>query len=130
MRIEDAVLKYGSVLDPVGEPRHQTVDQNLGLPKQSFGDVLKQKLEANELTFSKHAQQRLAQRDMELSEEDLQKMNAAARKAEAKGADNTLVLSEKGAFIINVSNHVVITAMSRNDLKENIFTQIDSAVVI
>ena len=55
---------------------------------------------------------------------------AAVKKAEAKGLDNTLILSGKGAFIINVANNIVITAMNNEDMKEAIFTQIDGAVII
>jgi flagellar operon protein len=65
-----------------------------------------------------------------LSQDDLARLDSAVQKAKTKGVENTLILSEKGAFIINVSSHVVITAMDQKDMKENIFTQIDGAVVI
>ncbi len=133
MRIEDAVWRYGSIQGATEAIRKQSAEKAVETgqeSRQSFEDILKQKIEEKELIFSKHAQQRLAQRDIELSEADLQKLNAAVRKAEEKGVDNTLVLSEKGAFVVNVSNHIVITAMSGNDMKENVFTQIDGAVVI
>lgn len=133
MRIEDSIYQYGSIFKPIEKTRQQTsegVNPNEQVPKQSFEDLLKQKMQASELTFSKHAMQRLEQRDIKLSPEDIQKMSTAVNAAKEKGVENTLLLSQKGAFIINVSSQVVITALSGNDMIGNIFTQIDGAVVI
>jgi flagellar operon protein len=132
MRIEDSIYKYGSIFQTTNKTRLPADDgaNDGGIPSQSFNEVLKQVLPVKELTFSKHAIQRLETRDIKLFQDDLVKISNAVQKAKSKGVENTLVLSEKGAFIINVSNHVVITAMNPKEMKENIFTQIDGAVVI
>ncbi|MPN53908.1 hypothetical protein SDC9_201577 [bioreactor metagenome] len=72
----------------------------------------------------------MTQRDIELSQDDLEKLTCAVSKAGQKGVANTLVLCDKGAFIINVPSQTVITALSGSDVKDNIFTQIDGAVIL
>lgn len=133
MSIEDSIYKYSPILNPLGSVNPQEKNKassSQNQPTQSFKDVLQKNLETVELNFSKHAQQRLEQRDIELTQEDLQKLNNAVKKAGAKGVENPLILSSKGAFIVNVPNNTVITAMGEEDLKENVFTQIDGAVII
>ncbi len=132
MRIEDSLNKYASILNPqaVGQQQKQNVNDTGQQPQQSFAEIFQQKLQSKELNFSKHAMQRLEQRDIDLSFDDLNKISDAVKKAEQKGVANTLVLSSKGAFIVNVGNNTVITAMNSDDMKENIFTQIDGAVII
>lgn len=133
MSIEDSIYKYSPILKPLGSANLQEKNKapsSQNQPTQSFKDVLQKNLKTNELNFSKHAQQRLEQRDIELTQDDLQKLNNAVKKAEAKGVDNTLILTAKGAFIVNVPHNTVITAMGEQDLKENVFTQIDGAVII
>lgn len=132
MRIEDSLFKYESILKTTGDKSikpGETV-QNHNQIKTSFADLLQQQIKKNELTFSKHAKERLEQRNINLTPADLENLNDAVKKAEEKGVANTLVLTGKGAFIINVNNNVVITAMSGEDMKENVFTQIDGAVII
>lgn len=131
MRIEDFLNQNSIIAGRIGQSQTSVEPKpDQAGEKANFADVLSQTLATNELTFSKHARQRLAQRSIDLSAGDLQRLGDAVKKAEQKGADNTLVLSDKGAFIVNISNNTVITAMDNNDLKENIFTQIDSAVII
>ena len=56
---------------------------------------------------------------------DLEHVVEEARK---KGAKDVAVIGSQGIFIVNVPNNVVVTTMSPNDLKDKIFTNIDSAV--
>lgn len=132
MRIEDSLFKYAEVLktfkDQSSTTNHSAAAADTD--KVSFANLLQQKMAASELQFSKHAQQRLEQREIELSGAELTKLHQAVRKAKEKGVDNTLVLTGKEAFIINTKNNVVITVISGDDLKENVFTQIDGAVII
>lgn len=133
MRIEDTIYSYSSVVKPsgpAGPKGGESAETGIRPQGRSFEEVLGQLMPAKELTFSKHAMQRIEDRGIDLSKEDLKNLQTAVQKAETKGVGNTLILSEKGAFIVNVSSHVVITAMNQKDMKENIFTQIDGAVVI
>ena len=60
----------------------------------------------------------------------MEKLKKAVDEAENKGAKDIVVISNKGAFIVNVPNRTVVTGISENEMKENIFTNIDSAVVL
>ncbi|MCM1174722.1 MAG: flagellar protein [Blautia sp.] len=99
----------------------------------SFQDILSRKTEkpgTGEVKFSKHAAGRLADRNIELTEEQVERLNLGAAKAGAKGINESLVIVDSFAFIVNVPNHTVITAMERTETDENVFTNIDGAVII
>ena len=116
----------GTYLNPAAESRP------LGnLNGASFEDIFKQKLEsASELKFSKHATQRLDDRNIVLSEEQSLRLEEGVQKAQAKGITDSLVLLDTLAFIVNVPNQTVVTAMDQTDSEENIFTNIDGAVIV
>lgn len=82
------------------------------------------------LKFSSHATQRLQERKIQLDSATMIKVTEAIDKAEAKGIEDTLVLTSDAALIVNVKNRTVITAMDRQSLTGNVFTNIDGAVVI
>lgn len=81
------------------------------------------------LRFSAHAARRLELREIPFGPEQMGKLAAAVDKAAAKGARESLVLMKDVAFIVSIPNRTVITAMSGESLKENVFTNIDSAVI-
>lgn len=98
-----------------------------------FQDILSQKTirpETNEVKFSKHAASRLVDRNIELTKEQVERLNLGMARAGAKGINDSLVIVDSLAFIVNVPNHTVITAMDQTDADENIFTNIDGAVII
>ncbi len=80
--------------------------------------------------FSGHALQRLEQRQISLNEAEVAQLETAVEKLADKGARESLVISDKAAFIVNVPNRTVITAMAPDEAQEQIFTQIDSAVLL
>jgi len=97
----------------------------------SFEDIFKQKLEAgSELKFSKHASQRLDDRNIRLSADQEQRLEEGVQKASEKGITDSLVLVDTLAFIVNVPNQTVVTAMDQNESEEKIFTNIDGAVIV
>jgi flagellar operon protein len=96
-----------------------------------FGDLLKRQIESRgELQFSRHAAERVSQRGIEVSEPLLNDLWSAVEKARSKGAKDVVIISERGAFIVNVPNNIVVTTMSEKEMKENIFTNIDSAILL
>ncbi|NIS39013.1 hypothetical protein GWN91_07790, partial [Candidatus Saccharibacteria bacterium] len=100
-------------------------------PPQSspFRELLKAKLQDDKrIRFSAHAQTRIESRNMHLDESGFEKLVNAAEQAKSKGAHEALILMENMAFIVNLDNRTVITAMDQEGLKENVFTNIDSAV--
>lgn len=82
------------------------------------------------LKFSAHAQQRLASRNISLTPDDVAKMNAMADKAAAKGAKQSLFMMRDVAMVVSITNRTVITAVDQSSMKENVFTNIDSAAII
>lgn len=97
----------------------------------SFDEVLRAKQEAlNPLKFSKHAANRLNDRNISLSAEQSRRLADGVSKASAKGINESLVLVDSLAFIVNVPNKTVVTAMAQTDAGENIFTNIDGAVIV
>jgi flagellar operon protein len=99
----------------------------------SFRDVLRTAQPAitgAPLKFSAHAQQRLQSRNINLSQDDLAKMNAMADKAAAKGAKQSLFMMHDTAMVVSIPNRTVITAVDKQSMKENVFTNIDSAAII
>lgn len=100
----------------------------------SFQDILAQKsLDAalgTSLKFSKHASNRLADRNIELTVDQMERLAEGAQKAGVKGIRDSLVMVDNLAFIVNVPNSTVVTAMDQNQADENIFTNIDGAVII
>lgn len=98
-------------------------------PTTSFEQVLDQKLKG-ELKFSQHARERLKARNIELSASDLNKLSEAVEKVRGKGSKDSLILMHDLALVVSVKNNTVITAVDSQNLKENVFTNIDSAVII
>lgn len=98
-------------------------------PSSGFGAELAQ-AQDRQLRFSAHAQNRLQDRGIKLSSKQLGALNDAVEQVRAKGARETLMLVDQLALVVSVTNRTVITAAGQKDLKEQIFTNIDSAVII
>ena len=82
------------------------------------------------LKFSNHAIERMQSRGITYDPTRLAKLDEAVKKAAAKGSKDTLVLMDDSAAIVSVKNNTVVTVMDRNNMKENVFTNIDSTIVI
>lgn len=96
-----------------------------------FETILRQKqVEATEVKFSKHAEYRLQSRNITLSQAQKAKMSEAVAKAESKGVRDSLILMDDMAFVVNIRTRTVITAANNSELKENVFTNIDGAVIV
>ena len=83
-----------------------------------------------ELKFSKHAAGRLADRNIELSTKQLERLNDGVRKAGQRGIKDSLVIVDSLAFIVNVPNQTVVTAMDSTETNDNVFTNINGAVIM
>ena len=98
----------------------------------SFQDILKAKQETagtrRELKFSKHASNRLTDRNSTLTNSQWERLESGAVKAGEKGIQESLVVVDELAFIVNIPNKTVITAMDTSDTADNVFTNIDGAV--
>lgn len=112
------------------QPKTNKFNPNIR-PNGNFEQVLQQKINQNkEVKFSKHALERLEQRNIHLTPQDIAKINEAVDLAAKKGVKDTLVLMNNRVFVVNVNSKTVITASEEEQLKENVFTNIDGAVIV
>ena len=96
---------------------------------EGFRQILAEAAGAAGLKFSKHAMERINARGIMLDRASLEKLDAAVDTARSKGGRESLVLMDELALIVSVKNRTVVTAMSSGDIKGNVFTSIDSAVI-
>ena len=93
---------------------------------ESFNSIFNEELE--KVKFSSHAMKRLETRNIQLSDSEINKIQDAVQKAENKGSKDSLVMMNNTAFIVNIPNRTVVTALPVDGSNENIFTNIDSVV--
>lgn len=97
----------------------------------NFEAMLKEQFDKTKsLQFSKHAKERVEQRGIEVTNTLMDSLNDAVARAKLKGAKDIVIIGEKEAFIVNIPNNVIVTTISEKEMKENIFTNIDSAVIL
>lgn len=131
MKIENS--RFSSIQQVTGTYLNKTA----GSPKTddikdiSFDKVLQKKVnESEELKFSKHANSRISSRQINISDEQMQRLKDGANKAGEKGIKESLVIVDSLAFIVNTTHNTVITAMDQHEANDNIYTNIDGAVII
>lgn len=95
-----------------------------------FNRVLQNVQKSKELKMSAHAENRLKERNINLTQADIKNINEAAEKIRNKGGREALILYKDIAFVASIRNNTIITAVDSSNLKENVFTNIDSAVII
>lgn len=120
---------------PVSPQQRRTPDATDPSARSDFADALKearrqQDTETPDVTLSAHAEQRIEQRNISLDAAERQSMNEALLKLDEKGSRDALLLRSDAAFLVNVPNRTVITAMPQDELQDRVFTQIDSAMLL
>lgn len=109
-------------------PQINTPDKNA---ENSFARALDSEIRKREVDFSAHAIRRLESRQIDIVENDkIDRLNRGVEIAAEKGSEESLILVDSTAFVVSVKNNKVITTVSADDLKGNIFTNIDSTVII
>lgn len=96
----------------------------------SFRQILEQTKQKQELTFSKHAAGRVEQREIELSETGIERLNEGLQIAREKGMGDALIMMDGSAFIVSAKNNMVITALNSCELKGRAITNIDGTVIL
>lgn len=131
--MEKITNRFASIEQVVG--RYLKNTENTASVKEaqfSFEEILRQKQSENisELKFSKHASMRLEERNISLTVEQNARLESGVAKASEKGIKDSLVMIDSLAFIVNVPNKTVVTAMDQTEKQDNIFTNIDGAVIM
>lgn len=127
---------YSSIEQITGQYLNQKTKESrdaAAMQGMSFEDVLKQQWQLatdGSLKFSKHAGERLRQRNITLSDEQMKRLQDGAKKAEQKGIRESLVIMDSLSFIVNTKSNTVITAMEQSGDADNVYTNIDGAVII
>jgi flagellar operon protein len=124
-----AAVPGAAGVPPAGPPRSGRTDP----PAPGFDRALARRLEGatapEPLRWSAHARERLIQRRIAITPDVHQRLEGAVAKAAAKGARESLVLVDNMAFVVSVRNRVVITAVDRAGMRDQVFSNIDSAVL-
>lgn len=124
-------LKRISTPITTGIPHTSPQDVADSVGTRSFKAILQDKLDSSQgVGFSRHAMNRVMERNIELSDENIERLNEGVKLAGEKGLDDTLILLDDAAFIVSVRNNTVITTVSRDEMTGNVFTNIDGTVVI
>lgn len=109
----------------IGQPSPKTVQPGKVEGGPDFAAILQDRLKV-----SGHAQTRLQSRNIELGQAEWDRVLAGVERAAAKGAKESLVLVDNAALVVSIKNRTVITAVDQQHLKENVFTNIDSAIIV
>ncbi|MGL5978945.1 MAG: TIGR02530 family flagellar biosynthesis protein [Erysipelotrichaceae bacterium] len=126
-----AQLKYQQVIANTRNIQTQPITQKNTETASDFEAILKHRIQQNsDIAFSKHAIARVQERQIDLGDNMLERLNQGVALASAKGLQQSLILVDQTAFVVNVPNNKVITTMSDDALKGNVFTNIDGTVII
>ena len=100
--------------------------------ESSFREILQAKAYAGQraVAFSKHASERLDSRNIQLTDAQVQRLNQGVEQARGKNINESLVMLDNLAFIVNVKNNTVVTALDRSNESGHVFTNIDGAVIV
>ncbi|MEK5146574.1 TIGR02530 family flagellar biosynthesis protein [Psychrobacillus sp. FSL K6-4615] len=110
--------------------RQPITSNQVALPKQSFLHHLHEASVKTELIVSKHANQRLQERNIYISDADWAIVSDKVAEARSKGVNDSLVLMDQAALIVSAKNFTVITAMNRTEATNQLFTNIDGTIVL
>lgn len=133
-QIKNSFSSIEQMTSQLRQPARRAAEQSAG---KSFESILLGKgrqetvkgarEDVSQLKFSKHANERLANRSIDLSEEQVRRLQAGAAKAQQKGIVESLVMVDSYAFIVNTRSQIVVTAVAEGD--DRVFTNIDGAVI-
>lgn len=93
-------------------------------------DKLLKSQNSQELSISGHASKRLEQRSIQFDSNEYMKIKEAVSKLKGKGAKDSLIVTDKAAYVVDVKNNKLVTAVDRGSMNDNVFTKIDSTVFI
>ena len=114
-----------------GEQQRAKPLDNITRDTNKFAGILQQQIQSQDkLKFSKHASMRLDVRQIALSDDQMNRLEAGVNKAEAKGIKESLVLMDNVALVVNIENKTVVTALDQSEAREHVFTNIDGAVLL
>lgn len=121
------INQFQPVMPPVSRKEPSLTKTGAGL---DFKEVLRQQSLQTGIKFSSHCLKRLEQNDLRLSPSELDKLTGAVNRAAQKGARESCIVMDDRAFIVSINNKTVITVVDGSRMKDSVFTNIDSAVIV
>lgn len=97
---------------------------------KSFAEILDENQRNMEVKISAHAQERLKQQNITITQQDMNRIKEATQIAQKKGSKESLMILRDLALVVNINNRTVITAVDKSRQKERIFTNIDSTIIL
>lgn len=126
--IRNNTITTGRIVPEIDKAKIKNKSQ---VNQPSFQDILSNEVTKNgDIKFSAHALQRMKDRNIDLTDKDLSNIKSAVSKAEDKGIKESLVVMNDISLIVNIKNKTVITAVPKENMKENVITNIDGAIFI
>lgn len=125
--LTDVIIRQSEKINSTTGKKPEAGGQQSG--GQSFREILNEQINPR-ISFSKHANQRTEERNIQITESDLTRLEDACDKARDKGIKDALIVMDDSAYIVNAPNRVVVTVVDKNEMQSNIFTNIDGAVFI
>ena len=133
-RLNNSFISIEQVKDAYFNKKNESAKNTGELQGKDFKSILGSVRDKNVLdsrvTFSKHANERLESRNINLSDAQIDRLNRGVMQAKEKSINESLVMMDNIAFIVNVKNNTVITAMEQETEDGNVFTNIDGAVIV
>lgn len=132
-RLNNSFMSIEQVKDAYFNKANEKSTSDLNTQKDDFRRILEnvrdKSASDSKVTFSKHANERLESRNISLSDDQIDRLNKGVLQAKEKSINESLVMMDNIAFIVNVKNNTVITAMEQEE-ESNVFTNIDGAVIV
>jgi flagellar operon protein len=127
-RVINGVLYQVNGIKPANDNDNNTVNKK---SKDEFKNILKKTFEKEDsFILSKHAAERLKDRNISLNESDMNKINEGINKADEKGSQESLLLYKDVVLVASIKNRTIITAVDKDSSKGSVFTNIDSVVLL
>lgn len=118
-----------NLLRPISQSPVHSLQSQKPRSNESFEGILQNSID-NNVKFSKHAEERLLDRKINLSKEQIERIGNGVKKAEEKGIKDSLIMMDNLTLVVNVKSKTVVTAIGSKDARQNVFTNIDGAVFV
>ncbi len=127
--MSDRITIIPQPITPLRSPDLQNKQPGATRSVGSFDQLLQNKIDQGGVKFSRHAVDRMNSRGIQFSPDQLQRLEQAVSQVQAKGGRESLVMIDDTALVVSVKNDTVVTVVDKDQLKNNFFTKIDSAVI-
>lgn len=123
-------VRYKNTIKP-GQSNKRISENKTNLTDRNFSDILNNKVsQGKDIKFSLHAMRRMDERRINLSKIDLSRLESGVNRVEGKGAKSSLILLDDTAYIVSVRNKTIVTALTKEAVLGNVFTNIDSVAIV